>query len=75
MFDPVTCLLVYLLIGALIWALNDPHAYRDLIVRSYLRTTGKVCGLPILILAIVVAIVLWPRTVVAAAKALRSVGR
>jgi len=73
--DPVTCLLAYLLIGALIWALNDPHAYRDLIVRHYLRATGKVPGQGLVLLSIAVAIALWPRVVIAAVKALRSVGQ
>jgi hypothetical protein len=68
--DPVTILLGYLAIGAVIWAFNDPHAYRDFAIRAFVRRTGRVPGNGFVVAAIVVAIVMWPLLMLAAARAL-----
>ena len=70
--DLATAILIHLAIGAVIWAFNDPHAYRDFAIRAFVRRTGRVPGNGFVVAAIVVAIVMWPRLMLAAAKALWS---
>jgi hypothetical protein len=58
--DPVTILLGYLAIGAVIWAFNDPHGYRDFAIRAFVRRTGRVPGNGFVVAAVLLAIVVWP---------------
>jgi hypothetical protein len=59
--DPVTLILAYLAIGAVLWALMDPVAHRDFFVGAYTRCRGVLPGRGLMGLAIVLAILAWPK--------------
>jgi len=60
--DLLSSLLIYLAIGVAIVLSQDPFAYLDFVTRHYL---ARFCRLPprgFLVLAIIWAVVMWPRT-------------
>lgn len=72
--DPVACLLVYLLIGSLLWMATDPLADIDAALWASVQRRGRLPGGLIIAIAIMVTIVLWPRIVIGAfVKVIRSV--
>lgn len=75
MRDLVTAGLCYLAIGATVWALMDPSAYRDFVVRAYLKKHRALPGPGYLMLAVVVAIVRWPVVAVEWLRVWRGVAR
>jgi hypothetical protein len=69
MHDLVTWLLAYLAIGALLWALNDPSSYLDFTIRYWIARRGIVPSRGMLLLSVAVAILMWPKAVVAIVSA------
>jgi hypothetical protein len=64
MLDPVSCLLAYLLIGALVWMLCEPAAYIDFALSRYCARFGRLPPRGFVALAVGVMILLWPKVVV-----------
>ena len=67
--DLVTAILVYLLVGSLIWMLMDPVKYADFMVSRYVQRNGKLPAAGFHVLAVMIAIVAWPRVLLELVRA------
>ncbi len=53
--------LVYLLIGSMVWVLLDPARYADFVNAWWLKRHKELPGTAVQILAVFVVIAIWPR--------------
>lgn len=60
-FDPIGLALAWLLVGSVIWMWRDPFTVTDAVLRGSVRRHRRLPRRGVLLVAHLVAILLWPR--------------
>jgi hypothetical protein len=64
----VSLALGWLLVGTTIWALMDPVRHAEFVSRWWVKRHGELPTAAVLVCAVVVSILLWPRIAIAAIR-------
>jgi hypothetical protein len=64
----VTAGLAHLFVGTTIWALMDPVRHAEFVTRWWVKRHGELPTAAVLVCAVVVSILLWPRIAIAAIR-------